>query len=197
MKGSGEILNKLFGSPYRVKILRFFISNPSGSFYFKDLPSRLKLGNHIIRREFLVLSKINFLKSFKRDKDKDEKWFLNHSFLFLKPLKNLILFASPISSNELIEKIKKAGRLKFVVLSGTLIEEENDSKIDILVIGDNLNRSSFNRILKNIEAEVGKELSFVLMSVKEFLYRVDIRDKFVREILESPHEVVLDKLKIF
>lgn len=195
MKGSGEILNKLFGSPYRVKILRFFISNPNDSFYFKDLPPRLQLANHIIRREFLVLSKINFLKSSKRDKN--EKWFLNHSFLFLKPLRNLILSASPISSNELIEKIKKAGRLKFVVLSGALIEEENDSKIDVLVIGDNLNRSSFNKILKNIEAEVGKELSFVLMPVKEFLYRVDIRDKFVREILESPHEIILDKLKIF
>lgn len=195
MKGSGEILNKLFGSPYRVKVLRFFISNPNDSFYFKDLVSRLQLGNHIIRREFLVLSKINFLKSSKRDKN--EKWFLNHSFLFLKPLRNLILSASPISNNELIEKIKKAGRLKLVVLSGALIEEDNDSKIDVLVIGDNLSKSSFNRILKNIEAEVGKELSFVLMPVKEFLYRVDIRDKFVREILESPHKIILDKLKIF
>lgn len=195
MKGSSEILNKLFGSPYRVKILRFFISNPNDSFYFKDLATRLQFANHIIRREFSVLSKINFLKSSKRDKN--EKWFLNHSFLFLKPLRNLILFASPISSNELIEKIKKAGRLKLVVLSGALIEEDNDSKIDVLVIGDNLNRSSFNKVLKNIEAEVGKELSFVLMPVKEFLYRVDIRDKFVREILESPHEIILDKLKIF
>lgn len=195
MVGAVDILNKLFGSPYRVKILRFFLSNPEGYYSSKELAQRVNLNNDILRREVLILSKIGFIRSVKREKV--EKWFLSHSFLFLKPLKTLILSVSPVSKEDLLEKLKKIGKCKIVILSGSLIQEDNDSKIDLLVVGDNLSRGMLTKLLKNVESEAGKELSYVLMAVKEFRYRIDIRDKFVREILESPHQVILDKLKIF
>lgn len=195
MKESAEILNKLFSSPHRVKILRFFFSNPEGLFSVKELSQRVKVNASVLRREILILSKIGFVKSAK--KDKNEKWSSNHLFLFFKPLKNLILSAFPVSKSGLLEKLKRVGRLKIIILSGILIKEENDSKTDILIVGDNLNKNSISRVLKGVEAEMGKEISYVIMNVGEFVYRRDIRDKFVREILESPHEVILDKLKIF
>lgn len=194
MKSSIEILNKLFGSVNRVKILRFFLSNPEENFVLKTVSERLNIAKRTVRKELIALHRVGFVKLTK--KDKNEKWFLNHSFLFLKPLKNLILAVSPISKVGLLEKLKKIGRLKLVVLSGSLIQEDNDSKVDMLVVGDNLNRASVKKLLKNLETEVGKDISYVVMSVKEFHYRIDIRDKFVREIVESPHEIVLDKLKI-
>lgn len=195
MVGAVDILNKLFGSPYRVKILRFFLCNPEGYYSSKELAQRVNLNSDILRREVLILSKIGFIRSVKREKV--EKWFLSHSFLFLKPLKTLILSVSPVSKEELLEKLKKIGKCKIVILSGSLIQEDNDSKIDLLVVGDNLSRGMLTKLLKNVESEAGKELSYVLMAVKDFRYRIDIRDKFVREILESPHQVILDKLKIF
>lgn len=195
MKGSVEILNKIFGSPYRVKIFRFFILNPESPVQLKELGGKLNLNSNIIRREVLVLFRVGFIKPVR--KNKSEKWILNSSFLFLKPLRNLILFASPVSKEDLLERIRKIGRCKLVILSGVLIQEDNDSKIDLLIIGDNLSKGMFTKILKGIQADAGREISYVLMSVKDFRYRLDIRDKFVREILESPHEVILDRLKIF
>lgn len=195
MKGPSEILNRLFGSISRVKVLRFFISNPETAYTFRELIVRLNLTQEIVRKEIFSLKNLSFIKSVK--KDKNEKYFLNSSFLFLKSLKHLILSASPLSKDDLLEKLKKVGRCKIVVLSGILIQEDNDSKIDLLIVGDNLSKSSFTKILKNTEADMGREISYVLMSQKDFRYRLDIRDKFVREILESPHEVILDKLKIF
>lgn len=195
MADSGEILNKLFGSPNRVKILRIFILNPDKFFSLKELGPKLKLRLNALRKEISIFSKIDFIKTVK--KEKKEKFFLNSSFLFLKPLKGLIMAAAPVPKDELLEKLKKAGRFKLVVLSGSLIEEENDSRIDMLVISDSLNKSSLTKLLKGLEANAGRDISYVVMPVKEFQYRLDIRDKFVREILESPHEVVLDKLKIF
>ena len=148
-----------------------------------------------LKKEIVILNKSGFVKLVK--KDKNEKWFLNRLFMFLKPLKNLILSVSPISRNGLTEKLKKIGRLKLVILSGSLIQEDNDSKTDILVVGDIFNKSLITKLLKNMETEAGKEISYVIMNTKEFRYRMDIRDKFIREIIESPHETILDRLKIF
>lgn len=195
MKGTSEILNRLFGSISRVKVLRFFISNPETAYNFRELIVRINLSQEVLRKEIFSLKKINFIKSIK--KNKNEKLFLNSSFLFLKPLKNLILSASPVSKDDLLERLKKIGRCKLVILSGNLIQDDNDSKIDLLIVGDNLSKGSFTKILKNIEADLGREISYVLMSQKDFRYRLDIRDKFVREIIESPREIILDKLKIF
>ena len=103
----------------------------------------------------------------------------------------------PVSYDELLDKLKKTGRLKLVILSGALIQEDNDSKIDIMIVGDNIAKGKVNKILKNIESEIGREVSYALMSAQEFHYRLDIRDKFIREILESPHQKILDRLKVF
>ena len=195
MLGANEVLNKLFGSPNKVKLIRFFVSNSDNFFSFEEISGRTKIRNDILRKEIFLLSKINFFKSFK--KNGAEKWSLNPSFLFLKPLKNLILSSMPVSYDELLDKLKKTGRLKLVILSGALIQEDNDSKIDIMIVGDNIAKGKVNKILKNIESEIGRELSYALMTAQEFHYRLDIRDKFIREILESSHQKILDRLKIF
>ena len=195
MKGANDILNKIFGSPHKVKLIRFFISNPDRHFSFKEIFSRTKIQSQALRKEILILSKINFIKSSR--KNGVDRWLLSQSFLFLRPLKNLILSAAPVSGDELLEKLRRVGRVKLIILSGVLIQEENDSRIDIMIVGDGIKKGRFIKILKNIESEIGREISYVLMAEKEFRYRFDIRDKFVREILESPHQKILDRLKIF
>lgn len=195
MSHPNEILNKLFGSPYKTRLVRFFISNPDSFFSFDEISMRTKIQPAILRREIILLSRINLIRHSK--KNSAEKWILNSSFIFLRPLKNLILSSMPVSGNELLEKLKKIGRLKLIILSGVLIQEENDSKIDVMIVGDNIKKGALVKILKNIESDLGREISYALMSTNEFRYRFDIRDKFIREILESPHQKILDRLKIF
>lgn len=195
MNSINEVLNKLFGSPYKARLIRFFISNSESPFSFQEISKRTKIQFAVLRREITLLSKIHLIKHSK--KNGAEKWILNSSFIFLRPLKNLILSSMPVSRGELLEKLKKIGRLKLIILSGVLIQEENDSKIDIMIVGDNIKKGPLVKILKNIESDLGREISYALMSTNEFRYRFDIRDKFIREILESPHQTILDRLKIF
>jgi hypothetical protein len=42
-----------------------------------------------------------------------------------------------------------------------------------------------------MEAEIGGELSYAVFETKEFLYRLNMYDKLVRDILDYPHEVVV------
>ncbi|MEK7134977.1 MAG: hypothetical protein AAB735_01015, partial [Patescibacteria group bacterium] len=62
--------------------------------------------------------------------------------------------------------------------------------------GDNIKPAKFNNFIKKLEAEIGKEISYALMTTKEFHYRYDMYDRFVRDLLDFKHEKLLNKLKI-
>ena len=64
----------------------------------------------------------------------------------------------------------------------------------MLVVGDNLRRSQLDRIIKNMEAEIGKELNFASFETADFQYRLGMYDKLVRDILDYPHQKLVDKL---
>jgi hypothetical protein len=108
-------------------------------------------------------------------------------------LKNFILSTVPLSKDQLLKKLQKAGRLKLVILAG-IFGEEDSSRVDILAVGDGLKRGILERAIKDIEAEVGKELTYAAFNTQDFLYRLGMYDKFIRDILDYPHEKIINKL---
>jgi hypothetical protein len=191
-----EILDKLFGSSSRVKIIRLFFLNPETVFTSKEISRRAKVASHLARREISLLQKIDFIKeSAGHSKKRIRGWTLNPLFPFLLPLKNLVLNAAPISKKELIRKIRGIGHIKLIILSGIFLHEGSD-RIDLFVVGDLIQKSALERVLRDIEAEVGKELNYSVMTTKEFSYRLDMYDKFIRDVLDYPHEKIFNKLDI-
>ena len=87
------------------------------------------------------------------------------------------------------------GGIKLAVLSGIFLNLDN-SHADLLLVGDKIKQSKFDRFLKDLEAEVGREINCALMTVKEFNYRYNMYDRFVRDILDFKHEKLINKLKI-
>ncbi|MCK9351968.1 MAG: hypothetical protein WCT49_02320 [Candidatus Paceibacterota bacterium] len=204
-----EILGKLLGTEERVKIMRLFLLNPEMCFDAHDIMERSKVNKGELRREIGLLLKIGFVKPKNFTKDIERKagssvkvlkkkvsgWQLAIEFPLLLPVRNLLISSEPVKKEDIIARFKNTGKVKFLVLAGVFIEKE-DSRVDILIVGDYLKRKSVENVLRSIEAEVGKELSYALFETQDFLYRLSVYDKFVRDILDYPHEKILDKLNI-
>ena len=209
-----DVLAKLFGSSNRVKIIRLFLLNSEETLTSQEVAVRAQVLSEVARKEISLLASINFISKKRkplekqqaddkpclpagRKKDKysprKEGWEINPSFPMLAPLKKLILNAVPISRAELLKKISKAGKMKLVVLAGIFIQEEN-SRVDILVVGEDIRRGFFEKALKEIEAEVGRNLSYAMFTPNDFFYRLNIYDKFIRDILDYPHEKILNRI---
>jgi hypothetical protein len=191
---STDILEKIFNSPYRVKIIRLFFLNPQTLFTAKDIAARTKTPKDFIRKELFTLQKVSFIKRVTRGKK--EGLQINPSFLLFKPLKNLVLYSSPFSNRELLRKLKAVGRLKLVIISGIFLQNEEDSRVDLFIVADAIKKGALKKTLKNIEAKIGKELVYSVMDSQEFKYRLGMYDKFMRDVLDSDHEKVLNKLNI-
>ena len=120
-------------------------------------------------------------------------WTLNEQFPYLEALKNLLLSSKPFKRDIITRRFHNAGRVKLLILSGIFIQNDQ-SRIDVLIVGDYLKKRVITNALKTIESEIGKELRYTILGTDDFLYRLGIYDKFIRDILDFPHEKLIDRI---
>ncbi len=203
-----DTLGTLFGSPARVKILRLFLLNPLEAYDASMVSERSKVPPATARREINLLKKAGVIaeKSFTKEtlskkkgspstKKRVEGVILKPGFPLLVPLKNLIISETPLNRDEIARRFRTVGKIKLLVLSGIFLNE-TDSRLDVLIVGDGLKKRSIESVMKSIEAEIGKELSYSDFETPKFLYRISVNDKLVRDVLDFKHDRVIDKLGV-
>ncbi len=190
---SEPTLDILFDSPVRTRLLKLFLYNPEENFESKIISKKLNLKSYQTNKHLNDLVALEFLI---RKNIKDKKTFrINQGFEFYDELKELVAKASPASKEKMLSRLKSLGKVKLALLAGVFINSDT-SRADILIVGDNIKPAKFNGFIKNLEAEVGKEINHALMTTKEFYYRHDMYDRFIRDLLDFKHEKLINKLKI-
>ena len=201
-----DIFSILFGSQARVKIMRLFLLNSESIFENADIVKRSKVKVSVVRKETMLLEKAGLIrktsffkeippktKSGKSKKKRVPGWRLDNSFELLRPLRNFLINTEPMRKAEIANKFKNVGKVKLLVVSGIFIQNE-DSRVDLLIVGDQIKKAAIENALHSVESEVGREVSYAYFDTQEFLYRVGICDKFVRDVLDYSHEKIIDKL---
>ena len=187
-----EVLEKLFRSKAEIKLLRLFLNNPDESYTLGEITKKLKINPPLARKEINNLVKIKFLTL--RKKMKKSYYYANHNFVFYDELGKLIFKTNPTSFDKIKSQVTKLGQIRFVLISGILINSDK-GRIDIVIIGENINKTKLKNFLSDIEAEVGKNINYSCMSTDEFRYRRSMFDKFIIDVFENPHRILINKLK--
>jgi hypothetical protein len=192
-----ETLAKLLGGHARVKIMRLFLLNSGTAFDVEDVSSRSRVTKPNTRKEINALSAMGFIKSRSlvkegvRSKKKVSAWQLNPSFQYISAVKDLLIDPNLLMQDDLTSRFKQIGKIKMMEVSGVFIGDEK-SRADLLIVGDRLKKNILNQVIKGLEAEIGKELDYVVLDTEEFKYRLDMYDKLVCDILDLPHMKLLD-----
>jgi len=186
-----EILENLFGSRPKTRLLRFFLQNPEQEYTAAEITRRNRLKGPATRSELENLKKIKFI--LKRSRKSKAFFILNQEFAFYPELKNLVAKDNIYPQLKSLSKVKEIGNVKFAAISGAFINYHK-SKADMILVGDDISRAKLKNLMGNLEAEIGKEIDFVLMNGEEFKYRLNMLDKFILEFLEGPHEEIINKI---
>lgn len=184
-----EIFGKILGSSARVKIMRLFLQNKDKGFLVKDVAKRSRVGASIVRREIKLLHSVGFIKK------RGQIWFFNTTFKYTTEFEGLLVNSDSFDKDAIASAFKKVGRVKFLAVSGVFIKNK-DSRVDFLIVGDNLKRSKIDEGIRKLEAEIGMELVYAIFDTKEFAYRLNMYDKLVRDILDFPHEVIFQNKEL-
>ena len=199
-----DSISKLFGNEPRIKLIRFFLLNDSKIYSLEELQKKTAISKRNIKIEVERLSKAGFIKLKKnplratggnRSKSKKYKvgFFLKKDFSHIVALKNFFITTAPISQSFILKRIVQTGKVKLVIISGIFMENP-DSRLDLLVVGDNLNKRSIDRAVHSFEMALGRELRYAHLETSDFNYRLSIFDRLVRDVLDYPHQKILNKI---
>ena len=192
-----DILGKLFGGSDKVKVMRLFLTNPDLILVVKEIARRSKIQLIAAHRELTLLRHLEFINPKRGEKTPTGKklngWQLNPLFPFLSHLRNLLRADILNRQREITDRFAHCGKIKLLIVAGLFIQTD-DSRTDLLLVGDKLKRGAVDRVIKTMEAEVGRELVYAVFDTADFLYRLNAYDKFIRDVLDYPHEKIIDKL---
>lgn len=194
-----QILEKLFESVPKVRLLRLFARNSDQLLTFEDIVRRSQIKRPQARRELKKLLVLGLVKQ-KTVKTtagtkRTKVYFVNTEFRLLPELQDILTKDAVASRKKLLFRARGLGKIKLLVISGVFINNDT-SRTDILIVGDHIKQAKLEKFLAELESEIGRSLHYTLMSSDEFAYRLDMYDRFLRDILEFPHEKVINKLKI-
>lgn len=196
------MLEQIFGSKTRVKLLNIFFHAPERSFYVREIARLAESQLNAIRRELSNLEKVGLIIPVVLDKDEAEesagtgrsKYFkLNLASLLYTEMKALLFKAQMLYERELIEVLKeKAGKVKILLFTGCFTDAK-EAETDILLVGE-IKPLLVSRLIADFEKKLGKSLRYTIMSEREYNDRREIGDKFLYSIFEGKHIMVVDEL---
>lgn len=204
-----DILEKLFGTAAKVKIMRLFLFNPEYVFSIEEITTRGKMISKEVKNELPDLMKVGLVKKKIFIKDivitkkkkavtkriKGTGYVLDSKFPYLNALKTLLISVSIHSHDDIVKRFNKVGKIKALIVAGVFIQDW-ESRVDLVIVGDELNEEKIHSIVKLLESELGKEISYTALDTADFEYRVGVYDKLVRDILDFPHVKIIDRLSL-
>lgn len=212
-------LERIFESKAKSRLLKLFFVSPEADFDAAEICRGLQIRPMIVKNElkkFLNIGLINARmvreaslpvivgKGKRKNGQKKKKkarttvrrvFFANKDFFLYPELKNLVSKIAPKSHEELLGRMKRLGDVRLAILSGVFLKD-GLSRTDIMIVGDRLHRPRITAFFKKIQAEIGKELNYAVMTTQEFRYRNEMNDRFVRDVLDAPHEKLIDKFGV-
>ncbi len=189
------MIDALFGSKTRVKLLHLFLNNPNRAFYVREITRKIDEQINSVRRELANMLNVGIIKS---DSSDNKLYYeVNQQYTYYTPLRAIFAdekldspAAAAIEANDWQRRVKPLGDVRVLLFSGKLVRSSR-SKIDVLIVGS-LNKTQVKKFIRELEQDEGVSLNYAVMEYEDFYYRLSIKDKFVTEILTGKYTLILD-----
>lgn len=197
------MIEQLFGSKTRVKLLKLFYSNPNRAFYVREITRKIDEQINSVRRELGNLLSIGIIAS---DTTNNRLYYeVNQDYEFFKPLAEIfggaeivteenekeVVVPTKAKADPLVVDLHAVGNIELALLTGQFTRDES-SGIDMLIVGD-VNQTKMQKFIAALEEKEKKEIRFVVMPLSEFTYRQQVKDRFITSVLVSKQQILIDK----
>jgi hypothetical protein len=206
------MIEQLFGSKTRVKLLQLFYSNPNRAFYVREITRKIDEQINSVRRELSNLLSIGIITS---DATQNRLYYeVNQSYEYYQPLG--VIFGGQKSAEPAEKPAKKdakksvpaapkadvsqehplakgfrgLGRVDLALLTGQFTRDEL-AGIDVLIVGS-INQAKADKFMAELEAAENKELRYAILPLDNYQYRLQINDRFINNVIEAKKQVIIN-----
>lgn len=190
------MIEQLFGSKTRVKLLQLFYSNPNRSFYVREMTRKIDEQINSVRRELSNLLNAGIISS--ENTNNRLYYEVNKNYQFYDPLSQIFGADAGVtgddSSSESAMALKALGNVELALYTGQFTRDTK-SGVDLLIVGD-VNQTQLSKYVADLEAKEGKSIKYALMDKKEYSYRLKVNDRFLLTVLDSKKQIIVDKSRL-
>lgn len=182
-------LEQLVNSKNEAAILSFFLFAPNRSFSPIEISKRLQIP--YLKTIYILnyFSEQGHLKNFSK---KNKKYYLlNPKHKLLPEIQSFLLKQGRKYEDELFFAIKRLGDLTGAYLSGIFVGLPS-LPVDLLLVGK-INLGKLEKFLLDAEKMMGQEINYAIMTTEEFLVRKNTFDRFIKDIFDYKHLVIVEK----
>ncbi|MEO8785213.1 MAG: transcriptional regulator [Candidatus Saccharimonadales bacterium] len=207
------MIEQLFGSKTRVKLLQLFYGNVNRPFYVREITRKIDEQINSVRRELANLLSIGILTSETNNNrlyyevNQQYEHYASLSAMFggqpapaaaqakagtkASKADKVPAVAKASADSDEVKAIKSLGNVELALFTGQFTRDVA-AGIDFLLVGD-INQTQLNKYIEELEAKEGKEIRYTCMPVSEFDYRREVNDRFLTTVLEAKKQILIDK----
>lgn len=208
------MIEQLFGSKTRVKLLQLFYSNPNRSFYVREITRKINEQINSVRRELANLLSLGIIKS---DSNNNRLYYeVNQDYDFYAPLATIFggvpaaaaksakkgaraAAAAPKTADvapehPLAKAVRATGKVDLALLTGQFTRD-NRAGVDVLIVGD-INQSKVAKFISDLESAENKELRYATMPLSTYEYRVEIKDRFINDVMAAKKQIIVNNQEL-
>lgn len=169
------MLDTLITSKTRIKLLLKFFLNSNSSSYLRNLETEFGESTNAIRLELNRFENAGLLQSSSSGNKKYYQANKNHP---LFPDINNIVMKYVGLDLVMQNVVKKLGKLDKVYLCGEFAHGLDSSIIDLIFIGDHIDRDYLLKLIDKVEKLMKRRIRFIVYSGKEFeKYRKETKEE--------------------
>ncbi|HEY5550015.1 MAG TPA: transcriptional regulator [Candidatus Saccharimonadales bacterium] len=201
------MIEQLFGSKTRIKLLKLFYSNPNRSFYVREITRKIDEQINSVRRELANLLSVGIIKS---DANNNRLYYeVNQAYEFYAPLAMIFggvtaaktpkkstkavpakLKADVAPEHPMAKAVRGVGKVDLAILTGQFTRDDR-AGVDVIIVGD-INPSKADKFIAELEKSENKELSYTTMPLSTYEYRMQIKDRFISDVLAAKKQVIVN-----
>lgn len=197
MQKTHDFLTTLI-EPNRAKILRLIILYDTDEHTLSAIAERTGVTAAVVAKEVAALTSYGILRESKGSGKNDRERKVNTRYSFnakFKHAQSLAAFIRDVSEDrfdDVDRALRHAGRFSAIVLSGVFLGDLQ-RPADLIIVGDAVNEQRLEKAVRSFEPKYGREIRYAVFSTPEFRYRLTIHDKLIRDTLDYPHRILLNK----
>lgn len=197
------LLEHLFGSKTRVRLLRVLFRTPERSFYVRELARLLEVQINAIRREIETLAIAGLLLEVEGKPESMAKagatlrkyYRVNTECPIYPELQALLAKEQLTGEGDFAREVEvKVGNLDLLLVTGRFTRDSG-AATDILLVGV-VKERVLEKLVAEYEKKLGFQIRYTIMTRQEFQDRRYVMDKFIFSLFEANHILAVNRLDI-
>ncbi|MDP3758564.1 MAG: hypothetical protein Q8Q86_02495 [Candidatus Daviesbacteria bacterium] len=183
------MLEELFVSRVRVKILQLFLSSADTLLHVREIVRRVSEEINAVRRELARMEKYGMVSSEWRANRR--LYHFRRDYIYYRELLGLVAKSTGLGGAILKNK-GKLGRIKYAMIAARYFKNQSSEAedVDLLVVGQ-IVLPELQAIVADEQAKRESEINYSFMDEAEFQFRVKRRDPFILRVVTQPKIMLL------